>query len=373
MLLSLLIKLGLILFLFPTGTTETSDAIMYFEQAHGLVSGSTGFQGIFSGSALWGTNLIIGVTACILRVVGPSLTVATLAFALPSFWGAYIYYCAFREVFPQANFLYARIVLFLYPSIVYWTATLGKDGLVFLFLSLVAYGRARLESQRTAALWFVMLGGVAGCALIRPHIGALLVISTSASFIFARKGKEKHGIRKAVLAVVLASLSLALVYICAQLLRLSDIQEAQQQVALTTASNGQGSSGFEQSSNPLYRLPLAPLLLVRPFPWEAEGAPAALASAEGVLLLFMIVIRCKRIQESMKAARCSGFMIYVRWFVVLNVLLLALGSSNFGLLVRQRAMILPLIALAALGSFTRARSCVDSRLGELRLRPAAAK
>jgi hypothetical protein len=373
MLASLLIKLGLILLIIPRYTSEDSDSIMYFEQAQGLLPGTHGFVELFNAGDAWGTNLIIGVTACILKVAGPSLTVATLSFALPSFWGAYIYYCVFREVFPEANYLYARIVLFLYPSIVFWTAMLGKDGLVFLFLSMVAYGRAKLESRGTATLWLVMLTGIAGCSLIRPHIGALLVISTAASFSFARKGKQKHVARRVASTIFLAIVSLAVVYLCAQLLRLTDVQEAQQHVQLSTAFNGQGSSGFEQSSNPLYRLTLAPLLLVRPFPWELVGAPAALASTEGILLLSVVLIRRKRILEPMKSARLCGFMTYLRWFVALNVLLLALGSSNFGLLARQRTMILPLIALVVLGSFTKTRSRLDSCVGELRLSSTAAK
>lgn len=47
----------------------------------------------------------------------------------------------------------------------------------------------------------------------------------------------------------------------------------------------------------------------------------------------------------LSTAKTSGFMVFVLWFVSLNVVLFGMGMSNFGLLARERVMILPMIVL----------------------------
>ena len=48
-------------------------------------------------------------------------------FAVISFWGQFFFYRAFVLAFPKANRRIAALLLFLFPSIVYWTSAFGKD------------------------------------------------------------------------------------------------------------------------------------------------------------------------------------------------------------------------------------------------------
>jgi hypothetical protein len=120
-------------------------------------------------------------------------------------------------------------------------------------------------------------------------------------------------------------------------------------------SNQAGGSGFDPGSNYVFRIMSSPFLLVRPFLWEVNGVPAALASVEGLILLAGVLLQRKRLMMIVKSARTDSFLLFALWFISLNVILFAVGSSNFGLLVRQRVMVLPLIIMLTTSSVCRGR------------------
>ena len=81
-------------------------------------------------------------------------------------------------------------------------------------------------------------------------------------------------------------------------------------------------------------------MLLRPFPWETDTTLQLLASLESVLLVALLVVRFSSLKAAFVGARATPFLIYC-W--VLTVLYAATFSSfaNFGLLVRQRSLVLP--------------------------------
>jgi hypothetical protein len=81
-------------------------------------------------------------------------------------------------------------------------------------------------------------------------------------------------------------------------------------------------------------------VLLRPFPWETDSPLQLLASLESVLLATLIVSRLSSLGAALALARTRPFLLY-GW--VLTILYAATFSSfaNFGLLVRQRSLVLP--------------------------------
>ena len=109
------------------------------------------------------------------------------------------------------------------------------------------------------------------------------------------------------------------------------------------ARSAEGGSNFDNGGDYLspVNLPrgLATVLL-RPFPWEA-GSPLGLAaSLETAVLAVVMIKRFSSIRTSLARARGTPFLLYC-W--VLTILYAATFSSfaNFGLLVRQRSLVLP--------------------------------
>ena len=125
-----------------------------------------------------------------------------------------------------------------------------------------------------------------------------------------------------------------------------------------TERSAQGGSQFDNSGNSLNPLNLpsgAVTVLLRPFPWETDSSLQLLASLESALLAAFIVVRLPSLRAALLGARAMPFLLYC-W--VLTILYAATFSSfaNFGLLVRQRSLVLPaLFVLLAVESAPRRR------------------
>lgn len=330
----------------------SSDALMYFDEGRNLADNSSTFWDVFNTHSFWGTELIAGVTACIFRSIGSSLIVGMILFTIVSFWGQYLYFLAHRESFPSSGLRRAILALFFWPSILFWSSSLGKDALMLLFLGLASFSMAKLSSKKTKGMFFLLAVAVCGSFFIRPHIAAILIISVVASFHFGSPvPKPASASRKIIKSGLLLCFSSLVVYLCVQFLQLGDLVEAQNHIDTSVQSNELGRSGFDPGTNPVVRVALAPLLLIRPFPWEVNGIPAALTSVEGCVLLALAFYKRTTLRALLKSRRAHVFVVFLLWFVSLNILLMGIGESNFGLLARQRVMVLPML-LMLLFAFT---------------------
>jgi hypothetical protein len=356
MLVGLFLKLAAGWLQLGTAQWGASDQLMYSDQGNRIAATASSFQDFFTLKQLWGidsgTQFIISTTAILFKLIGPSIITATVVFSLVAFWGQYLYYLTFREAFPDADSRVAALGLFMWPSIVFWTAELGKDALMLFSLGLCSYGVARLSKQKTPAIFALVVVGFLGAFFVRPHIATLLVMSIAASFILkVRTARVLTTSRRFVRLLLLAVFSVIVVFVCAQFLQLTSLADTMGRINGSMQSNALDGSGFNPGSTLASRLALAPLLLIRPYPWEINGFSAGLVSAEGVLLLVLVSFRYKGLKMVIKGALTSGFGVFVLWFVSLNVALFGMGMSNFGLLARQRVMILPMIALLLAASF----------------------
>ena len=140
-----------------------------------------------------------------------------------------------------------------------------------------------------------------------------------------------------------------------------------------TERSAQGGSQFDNGGNSLNPINLphgAVTVLLRPFPWETDSNLQLLASLESALLVALIVVRFSSVQAALVGARATPFLLYC-W--VLTILYAATFSSfaNFGLLVRQRSLVLPaLFVLLAVEPLRRRvdpidRSSSGRQLGQL--------
>jgi hypothetical protein len=104
-----------------------------------------------------------------------------------------------------------------------------------------------------------------------------------------------------------------------------------------------GGSEFDNDGNSLNPIDLpqgAATVLLRPFPWETDSSLQLLSALESVALAGLIIARLPSLRTALSRARSTPFLLYC-W--VLTILYAATFSSfaNFGLLVRQRSLVLP--------------------------------
>jgi hypothetical protein len=110
-----------------------------------------------------------------------------------------------------------------------------------------------------------------------------------------------------------------------------------------TERTSQGGSEFDNDDNSLNPLRLpegAATVLLRPFPWETESSLQLLSSLESVMLVGIIVTRLGSLRTALSRARSTPFLLYC-WILVILYAATFSSVANFGLLVRQRSLVLP--------------------------------
>jgi hypothetical protein len=348
MIVSLVLKIVLAYYQACTARWGESDQLMYFAEGSQLSNAITDLGGRINIGQIWGTELIVSISAIMFRIVGSSFVLGMMIFATISLWGQYLYYRAFVGEFPLANSRIGALGLFLWPSILFWTSELGKDSLMLTCLGACTLCISKLARKHTWAVSCCLVIATAGCFLIRPHIGSLLLLSFIIASRSWQRRSNKSTIRKALRFAIATFICVVVVYLCAKFLELSNFIEASTRIETAVSSNMESASGFDPGNNWLIRIISAPLLLIRPFPWELNGSLAAIASLEGILFLTLLIWRSRWLLALASSARKEPFVLFVSAFVSLNVFLLGMSSSNFGLLARQRVMILPMMMICIL-------------------------
>jgi len=321
---------------------------LYFDSAKQMAGSSITLTDFFSLQQLWGTNLIIAIGACLFSVIGPSLAGAMVLFAMISFWGQFLFYRAFVLAFPTANKRAAALLLFLFPSLVFWTSAFGKDALMTLAIGLTSYGIARRFDTKG---WVAILIGLPMATLVRPHVGAFVAVSLFASYLIAdiTYGRKIIGLKLLLFPFFLAT-SLVIVTYSKSSLELNSVEDARAMSEYSHLHNQIGGSAFGEDESIGTRLAQAPLLMFRPFPWEVNNWTAVLASCEGFALLLFILHSRGDLVRLFLSARSTPLVIFAICFVAIFSAVFSVAMSNFGLLARQRVMVLPLVLALVAGS-----------------------
>ena len=111
------------------------------------------------------TSITTGVVAA---VVGSNELAVFFAFGFISFISLTFFYRAFRLAMPNADRRRYALLVFLLPSLLYWTSAVGKDAIISFGLGLGALGAARILN-RSHGGFLLSAAGLAIIAIIRPH------------------------------------------------------------------------------------------------------------------------------------------------------------------------------------------------------------
>jgi hypothetical protein len=273
-----------------------------------------------------------------------------VVFASMSFWGAYFIYRAFCIGFPEASRIdLVATLVFLMPSCVFWTASISKDAVVMLGAGLATYGFARLH-QRVGVQGYFLLGtGLAIIMTVRPHMAGILAIAFVFPYLFGANRTGMSGLALRVLGIpALAALTWVLVSKAATYVEMRDFSEGKTAV-MNVARNNSGVGGSTYGGSLGSRMALAPFLLIRPFPFEVHNFQAAFASIEGMGLLVLFWRRRKVLYRTLARIRSNPFALFLALYTVEFTIIYAAATTNFGLLNRQRVMLMPFTLMLFLG------------------------
>ena len=347
----------------------SADMSHYFYMAQSMATNYAQTGLLTIPTPLFGTEFPPFLTQCIFVVTGISLPVAMVIFASMSFWGEYFLFRAFCTGFPETTRSDTIATLFfLLPSCVFWTASIGKDAPVMLGAGIATYGFARVHARGGLSGYGLLAAGLAIIMTVRPHMAGILAIAFILPHLFGANRTGLSGLAVKIVGMpALVALTGLLVTRAQTYVDMRDFAGGKaviMQVARNNAEIGGSTYGGSLAS----RLALAPFLLIRPFPFEVRNLQAAVASIEGLGLLVLFVRRRRVLYGTLSGIRSNPFAMFLVLYTVEFTIIFAAAINNFGLLNRQRVMLLPFTLMLFLGDSRSVPFAISKPARVLRLR-----
>jgi hypothetical protein len=289
---------------------------------------------------------MVYITSAVFSVLPSSLVGACIFFGALAFCGSGFFYRALRVASPDSSPNVYRLLIFFLPSILFWPSSLGKDAWVFFCSGVVAWGWAAFARNRQVLALIPVAIALLGINLVRPHIAAFMAIALAAGFLVYGTTNLRNPLVWLAGGAVIAGLVIFAVQSGQEFLKmqalsvdsLEEFYEEQQQDTSTGGSRYQAVSVFTPSGAVVGLF----TALARPFPWEAHNFQTLLASLETLVWLVFCIVQRRVFLSKMRSLRTDPVAAMALTYSV--IVLLALTSiGNFGIIARQRVMMLPFL------------------------------
>jgi hypothetical protein len=345
------LRFGVLEFLY----LREGDAVLYHNSGIQLAEVWRAFQvPSMQGSRGAGTRFIEVLTGFLYAPHTQDIFGGFILFAALAFLGQLLFYAAFRRAFPNGRLKLYAILIFFLPNLVFWPSSIGKDAVMVLFIGVAAYGAVRLyEAYRFR--WILVFGlGVAGAAVIRPHLGATILLAFSLAALLARGPAGGWARTRMVTMLVLGGVSAVLVFtVFADRFGLSlESLELDPFLDELTRRTGQGGSAVEgEAIRGPGDVPAATLrVLFRPLLFEVPGILGLLSGVEGTLLLLFVVWKLPSMVKNRRILRSAPYAMFSLLYVIGFVIVFS-PVLNLGIMTRQRSQLLPILLalIVALG------------------------
>ena len=317
------------------------------------------------------SNFLRWFTGVIYYLFGSDMIAGFIVFGLIAFVGSYLWYRAAVEAVPFLDRrLYVLIIMFV-PSILFWPSSIGKEALMQFAIGSAALGTAHMFNGKIVRGVLVAIPGAWLMSVVRAHLLGLVALAAAGAFVIgqsprrARSTSATSSLVKPIGIVIVVFVAVFAVSAGANSLGLESLSLSSVQAELnaTSESTAVGHSAFDNGGNSLspLRLPQGMVtVLLRPFPWEVDEPLQILASLEGVALAAFIFWRRKSLAVSLRHIRAIPFLFYC-WTLTILYAVTFQSFSNFGLLDRQRALVLPALYVLLCLDHRRARNFDDDR------------
>jgi hypothetical protein len=351
----LLTSLGLRLMLAYPRFGSATDAVVYNREGARLADSfrSLNFTNVDVGAAAGvpGTGSLRYIAGLVHLTTGSSFFGTTLVFGLMAFAGSWLFYRAFQVAVPDGDhYRYAKLI-FLWPSLLYWPSSIGKDSWMLLTIAIASLGTARLLTRSRGGYVLILLGLV-GSALVRPHVTLLVFVAIGIAFIIGRRDTHRipgqvslAGVTKVIGIVVLLVAGSLLAPATARFLKLDDLSgdSVSNAIEATQLQTGEGGSAFAPSDpNSPIGYPIAVVtVLFRPLPGEVSSAQGLFSGAEGGVLVLITALSWRRIWGAATRLRRQPYITYAAAYLAMFAYAFA-AIANFGILARERVQLIPL-------------------------------
>jgi hypothetical protein len=268
------------------------------------------------------------------RILGLNFWTGTFLYANISAWSFILIFLAGQDLFKNLKIRVRGIsvwpILLLLPSLHFWSSGVGKDSLVFLFLTMFLYGIRDLRK-------YVILVGISLLLLyhVRPHIAFILLLSSSIMLLLDSKLHFSYKLIFFSLAVV------GFVFIYDEVLKFLRIEELDSESIAGLFSTTSGNLSYGRSFVDMsgYPYPLKVFtFLYRPLFFDAHNFSSFLNSIENLISLVLTITVFSKVNP-IKGYQNSPNAIKIMFLTFIMATVAFAGAlSNFGIMVRMKNM-----------------------------------
>lgn len=300
-----------------------------------------------------GTQFINYITAILANIFGMGFLTCNIVVGFPGYLGLLLLaYLLIVHIPGPSDAVTDRrmqyLILFL-PSLSYWTASLGKDGIAFMACCIALYACIDIGRRKGALILAVVI-----LYLVRPHAALCMLVAFLAAFLFSSDLTLLF--RVAMLAVTAVAFALLWPYVIGYV-GLGDGFTTDDVSAYIERMQGFGYVGGT-GDIVITGMPWPIRLftyLFRPLVFDAKNLLQLLGSIENAVLLFLFV----RKPRELAASFTMNNDLLLRFAAVYSVLMLVmLGNTtyNLGIAVRQKTMFLPALFVLLIHAYARSSS-----------------
>jgi hypothetical protein len=323
------------------------DASQYHDAGQELAAVISRFDFTMLDSIPQGTEGFRILTGIIYIFLPPSMPGSFLFFGGLAFIGSVFFYRAFRVGFPDASPNLFRLIIFFLPSILFWPSSLGKDAWVFFSSGFVAYGLAVfVRKNRLSGLLLAGLG-ILFVSLARSHIAMFIVGAIGVAYFL---GRGKTGVKQIIGGLLIIGFAYFIFQNATDYLTnvkglsefsWSGIQEFYEEQQEQTFRGGSRFAPVAVLTilGPIYGFIT---VLFRPFLWEAGSPLLLIAALESVLWLGLFWAQRQTLIDRVRLTTQDSWIGFLVIYSIIMILALT-AIGNFGILARQRVMLLPFL------------------------------
>lgn len=317
------------------------DALVYHQEGSRIAPALRGLDfGVDTGRPIPGTGWIRYVSGITHAFVIDDMFVTFLIFMLLSFVGVLLCYLAFVRAVPEGDHRRYALLLFLWPSLIFWPSSIGKEAWMLFSLGVASWGVARIVTGRAGIGLIVTASGLVLLSLVRPHVALMVVVGLGVALLARPKSRStfRIGGRIVIVLVLLVGGSL-IVERTSEVLKI-DFTGAESINTALEETQEQTDQGGAQFNSAIVRSPLdypEAFLTVwfRPLPIEVRDATGLLSAAENIFLLGLVLVSWRRLLGIPRALIRTPYITYAAAYSLVFVYAFSV-IANFGILARQR-------------------------------------
>lgn len=315
------------------------DAYWYFEESR---TGVVSWEGFDPESV---NNIIINLARLHQYIGIDSYHAIKITFSMLGLIGIFLYYRA------SVNFLKREdskifLLFALFPGILFWSSTLGKDPVVFLGIAIYVYGVVGFYKLNHLRYLVAIALGVTIAVFIRQWLGPIMIFPLSVLFI-----SSLSSVRLKLIFIVFTMFAIWIsIGPFIERFKIDVFQDlllhaegiSKGYINTPTGSTQNINIDLTNIEGVISFLPVGAFTaLFRPLPGEVLNPFGLIAGLESFLLLVLLWLSIKRarFRELKEPLVMWAILFILTWALVHGIV----SSTNFGVAVRYRLQILPLL------------------------------